>query len=423
MRVALGVSGGVAAYKAAELVRRLQQEHLDVQVVMTRSAREFITSLTFAALTGEKVITDLFHGDSDSAAGPSSANVESAIEHIAVAQRIDALVIAPATANIIAKLARGIADDFLTTLYLATTAPVLVAPAMNVNMWEHSATQENIEMLRARGVRIVSPDEGYLACGMVGAGRLAGVEAIAQAVCAALGIRHDLTGETVLVTAGPTCEDLDPVRFLTNRSSGRMGYALADAAARRGARVVLVSGPVALDAPAGVERVSVRSAEQMRRAVLEKLPEATVVIMAAAVADYRPVAPEPQKIKRGAPRFTLELESTPDILAEVARDASRRGPGAVVIGFAAETDRVAEHARRKLADKAADLIVANDVTTEGAGFDHDTNVVTFYGRDGSETPLPRMTKFEVAQRILDAALALRSARGAEHPAAALSGSR
>src|SRR5574337_998625 len=282
MKIALGVCGGVAAYKAAELVRRLQQEKLEVQVVMTRSAREFITPLTFAALTGQKVITEMF---GDAAGGP--ANVESAIEHIAVAQRIDLLVIAPATANVLAKLAQGIADDFLTTLYLATTAPVVVAPAMNVNMWEHPATQENLEKLRARGVRVVDPDEGYLACGMTGAGRLASVEAIAQAVCEVLGIRHDLEGETVLVTAGPTCEDLDPVRYLTNRSSGKLGYALANAAQRRGARVILVSGPTALTPPAGVECVPVRSAEQMHRAVLERAGECTVIIKAAAVADYR----------------------------------------------------------------------------------------------------------------------------------------
>src|ERR1700719_3525860 len=228
MRVALGVSGGVAAYKAAELVRRLQQEDIEVQVVMTRSAQEFITPLTFAALTGQKVITEMFGEES------AGANVESAIEHIAVAQRIDLLIVAPATANTIAKMARGVADDFLTTLYLATTAPVVVAPAMNVNMWDHAATQENIEVLRARGVHVVPPEEGYLACGMTGAGRLAGLEAIATAVCARLGIRHDLDQENILVTAGPTCEDLDPVRFLTNRSSGKMGYALAQDAARRG---------------------------------------------------------------------------------------------------------------------------------------------------------------------------------------------
>ena len=403
MRIALGVSGGVAAYKAAELVRRLQQDSLEVQVVMTRSAREFVTPLTFAALTGQKVITDLFGGE---AGGESTANVESAIEHIAVAQRIDALVIAPATANLLAKLARGIADDFLTTLYLATTAPVIVAPAMNVNMWDHPATRENVDVLRSRGVHIVPPDEGYLACGMTGAGRLAGVEAIAQAVSEILRIRHDLDGETVLITAGPTCEDLDPVRYLTNRSSGKMGYALADAAARRGARVVLVSGPVSLDPPAGVERLSVRSAEEMHRAVLANLSAATIVIMAAAVADYRPVAPQASKIKRGAGRLTLELEATPDILADVSRSKGER----VLVGFAAETDHVAEHARQKLAAKAADLIVANDVTAAGAGFDHETNIVTLYPRDGRELPLPRMSKLEVAYRILDAALEIRHAQ-------------
>src|SRR5580692_7961880 len=245
MRVALGVSGGVAAYKAAELVRKLQQEGIDVRVVMTKSAQEFVAPLTFAALTGQKVITEMFGTET------AGANVESAIEHIAVAQRIDLLVVAPATANVIAKMARGVADDFLTTLYLATTAPVVVAPAMNVNMWEHAATQENVEALRARGVVVVPPEEGYLACGMTGAGRLASVEAIASAVCARLGIQHDLDQETIIVTAGPTCEDLDPVRFLTNRSSGKMGYALAQAAGRRGARVVLVSGPTDLKIPDG----------------------------------------------------------------------------------------------------------------------------------------------------------------------------
>jgi len=401
MRVVLGVSGGVAAYKAAELVRRLQQERLEVQVVMTRNAQEFVTPLTFAALTGQKVITGMFGGE-------APANVESAIEHIAVAQRMDALVIAPATANTLGKLARGLADDFLSTLYLATTAPVIVAPAMNVNMWDHPATQENIEMLRARGVRVVSPDEGYLACGMTGAGRLAGVEAIAQAVLEALGIRHDLEGDTVLVTAGPTCEDLDPVRYLTNRSSGKMGYALAEAAARRGARVILISGPTALDAPAGAERIAVRSTEQMHRAVLAHLSPATIVIMAAAVADYRPVAPRTEKIKRDTKGLVLELEATADILADVSAIRGER----ILVGFAAETDRVAENARKKLAAKAADLIVANDVTAEGAGFDLDTNVVTLYARDGREIPLPRMTKLDVAQRVLDQVLELRRTRQA-----------
>src|SRR3954471_8207328 len=279
MRVVLGVTGGVAAYKAAELVRRLQQERLGIQVVMTRHAREFITPLTFAALTGQKVITGMFGAE-------EPANVDSAIEHIGVAQSIDALVIAPATANTLAKMARGIADDFLTTLYLATTAPVIVAPAMNVNMWDHAATQENLEILRARGVRMVSPDEGYLACGMVGKGRLAGVEPIAQAVLEALGIRHDLERDSVLITAGPTCEDLDPVRYLTNRSSGKMGYALAEAALRRGARVILISGPTALKPPSTAEVTQVQTAQQMRDAVMAHFDRATIVIKAAAVADF-----------------------------------------------------------------------------------------------------------------------------------------
>src|ERR1700692_1639079 len=297
MRVALGVSGGVAAYKAAELVRKLQQDGIEVQVIMTESAQEFITPLTFAALTGQKVITQMFGAESE-----GGANVESAIEHIAVAQRIDLLVIAPATANTIAKMARGISDDFLTTFYLATTAPVVVAPAMNVNMWEHAATQENVETLRARGVHVVPPEEGYLACGMTGPGRLASVEAIADAVRARLGIEHDLQEETVIVTAGPTCEDLDPVRFLTNRSSGKMGYALAQAAARRGARVILVSGPTALETTIGVRFVSVRNTEQMHRAVLEHFTRATALIMAAAVAEYTAVAPPGEKNTRGQGR-------------------------------------------------------------------------------------------------------------------------
>jgi phosphopantothenoylcysteine decarboxylase / phosphopantothenate---cysteine ligase len=396
MRIALGVTGGVAAYKSAELVRRLQQEQIEVQVVMTRSAQEFVAPLTFAALTGQKVITDLFGGE-------APANVDSAIEHIAVAQRIDALVIAPATADIIAKLAHGVADDFLTTLYLATTAPIVVAPAMNVNMWEHPATRGNVQMLRERGVSIVAPEEGYLACGMTGAGRLAGVEAIVSAVLEALRIRRDLENETVVVTAGPTCEDLDPVRFLTNRSSGRMGYALANAAARRGAHVILISGPVSLDTPSGIERVDVRSTEQMHRAVLANLDCATVVIMAAAVADYRAVMPLMNKLKRGKQHLNIELEPTVDILADVAR---RKGEK-LLVGFAAETEQLAEHARRKLKEKSADLIVANDVTAPGAGFDHDTNVVTIFHSDGREQSLPKLTKIQVAHRILDEVMELR----------------
>ncbi len=395
MKIALGVTGGVAAYKAAELVRRLQQEKLDVQVVMTRAAQEFITPLTFAALTGQKVITDLF-----SAAGSAPANVESAIEHIAVAQRIDLLLVAPATADILGKFAHGIAEDFLSTLYLATKAPVVVAPAMNVNMWDHPATQENIAGLRARGVHIVDPDEGYLACGMTGSGRLAASETIAKKVCDVLGLRHDFENQTVLVSAGPTCEDIDPVRFLTNRSSGKMGYALAEAAHGRGARVVLVSGPTDLKIPDGVEWVPVRTTAQMHRAVLQHASSTNVAIMAAAISDYRPAATQDRKIKRGEGRFVLELEPTPDILAELGREKGNR----VLIGFAAETDKVAENVRGKLARKGANMIVANDVTQEGAGFDTDTNIVTFYLRDGREIPLPKMSKLEVANRILDQVL-------------------
>jgi phosphopantothenoylcysteine decarboxylase/phosphopantothenate--cysteine ligase len=399
MKIALGVTGGVAAYKAAELVRRLQQEKLDVQVVMTRAAQEFITPLTFAALTGQKVITDMF------AAGDAApANVESAIEHIAVAQRIDLLLVAPATADILGQFAHGIAGDFLGTLYLATKAPVIVAPAMNVNMWEHPATQENIATLRARGVHVVDPGEGYLACGMTGAGRLAATEAIVEKVRDVLGLRRDLEGRTVLVTAGPTREDIDPVRFLTNRSSGKMGYALADAAIRRGARVILVSGPADLTVPGGVDWVPVRTSDEMHRAVRERSAEADIVIMAAAVADYRPAASHTQKLKRGEGSITLQLEPTPDILAELGREKGSRSR--ILVGFAAETTQLAENARAKLARKGADMIVANDVTQEGAGFDGDTNIVTLFLRDGREIPLPKLAKFEVANRILDAVLGL-----------------
>jgi phosphopantothenoylcysteine decarboxylase/phosphopantothenate--cysteine ligase len=407
MRITLGVTGGVAAYKAAELVRRLQQDAFTVQVVMTRGAREFITPLTFAALSGQKVITDLF------AESSGEANLESAIEHIAVAQRTDLLLVAPATADILAKFARGIADDFLTTLYLASTAPVVVAPAMNVNMWSHAATQENVEMLRARGVKIVDPDEGYLACGMTGAGRLAGQEAIVAAVHEALHAVRDLAGEKVLVTAGPTRENVDPVRYLTNRSSGKMGYAVAEAAARRGAHVILVSGPTSLEAPVGVERVDVRSAEEMHRAVVEKVAECSIAIFAAAVADYRPADPNGQKIKRTNESMNISLEPTPDILASAARNKGER----LIVGYAAETDHVAENARKKLAAKNADLMVANDVTAEGAGFDHETNVVTLFARDGRDLALPRMSKSEVAHRILDEVVRLRCTSRTAHRSA------
>lgn len=398
MRITLGVTGGIAAYKSAELVRRLQDEGHTIQVVMTRAAQEFITPLTFAALSGQRVIVDLF---STSARGEN--NLESAIDHIAVAQSTDLLLVAPATADILAKFARGIADDFLSTLYLASTAPVVAAPAMNVNMWQHEATQENLATLRARGVRIVEPNEGYLACGMTGPGRLASQVEILKAVEEVLRGGQDLDGERVLVTAGPTREDIDPVRFLSNRSSGKMGYAVARAAARRGAKVVLVTGPTALETPRGVERVDVRSAEDMLRAVEARFPECTLAVFAAAVADYRAVEPSESKIKRTQDALTLRLEPNPDILATVAREKGDR----LVVGFAAETDNVAENARKKLAQKNADVMVANDVTAEGAGFDVDTNMVTLLSSDGRDLPLPRLTKAEVAERILDEVLRLR----------------
>jgi phosphopantothenoylcysteine decarboxylase / phosphopantothenate---cysteine ligase len=398
MKIALGVTGGVAAYKAAELVRRLQQEKLDVQVIMTRAAREFVAPLTFAALTGNKVITEMFGPE-----GAAPANVESAIEHIAVAQRIDLLLVAPATADILAQFAHGIAGDFLATLYLATKAPVVVAPAMNVNMWEHPATQENIAALRARGVHVLDPDQGYLACGMTGAGRLAATETIARKVCEVLGLCKDFAGQTVLITAGPTRENLDPVRFLSNRSSGKMGYALAEAATRRGAHVILISGPTELDPPEGADWIPVRTAEEMRVAVLDRSAQANVIIMAAAVADYRPAATSAKKIHRGGERLVLELEPTPDILAELSSTKGKR----ILIGFAAETDRVVENARAKLARKGADVIVANDVTQEGAGFDADTNIATLVFRDGREVALPKLSKLDVAHRILDQVLSLR----------------
>ena len=398
MRITLGVTGGIAAYKSAELVRRLQDEGHTIQVVMTRAAQEFITPLTFAALSGQRVIVDLF---STSAKGEN--NLESAIDHIAVAQSTDLLLVSPATADILAKFAQGIADDFLSTLYLASTAPVVAAPAMNVNMWQHEATQENLATLRARGVRIVEPNEGYLACGMTGPGRLASQVEILKAVEEMSRGRQDLDGERVLVTAGPTREDIDPVRFLSNRSSGKMGYAVARAAARRGAKVVLVTGPTALETPGGVERVDVRSAEDMLRAVQARFPECTLAIFAAAVADYRAVEPSESKIKRTQDALTLRLEPNPDILATVAREKGDR----LVVGFAAETDNVAENARKKLAQKNADVMVANDVTAEGAGFDVDTNMVTLLSCDGRDLALPRLTKAEVAQRILDEVLRLR----------------
>jgi phosphopantothenoylcysteine decarboxylase / phosphopantothenate---cysteine ligase len=399
MKIALGVTGGIAAYKAAEIVRLLQDRGIRVQVIMTRAAQEFVRPLTFAALSGEKVITRIFSPGEEQA-----ANIDSAIEHIAVAQSIDALVVAPATADVLAHFAQGIASDFLTTLYLATTASVIVAPAMNVNMWNHPATQANLEILRKRGVKIVEPGSGYLACGMVGEGRLAENEAIVAAVLESLGASQDLSRETILITAGPTREKIDPVRYLTNRSSGRMGYALAEAASRRGARVLLVSGPTALTPPGAAELTGVESTEQMREAVLNLLPQATIVIKTAAVSDYRAKSTSDQKLKRKGP-LTLELEPTSDILKEI----SNRRQHQLVIGFAAETENALENARQKLSTKNLDAIVVNNVSREGIGFDSDRNEVTIITHD-EVLDVPETTKWEVAQRVLDQIVRLRDHR-------------
>jgi phosphopantothenoylcysteine decarboxylase / phosphopantothenate---cysteine ligase len=401
MKIALGVTGGIAAYKAAEIVRLLQDRGIQVQVIMTRAAQEFVRPLTFAALSGEKVITSMFAPGEE-----HEANIDSAIEHIAVAQSIDALLVAPATADVLAHFAQGMATDFLTTLYLATTAPVVVAPAMNVNMWNHPATQANLEILGKRGVKIVEPGSGYLACGMTGPGRLAENEVIVAALLETLGSAQDLNGETILITAGPTREKIDPVRYLTNRSSGRMGYALAEAALRRGARVLLVTGPTSLTPPGAAELRRVESTLEMRDTVLELLPQASIVIKTAAVSDYRPRTAAGQKIKRkGA--MTLELEATPDIL----KDISLEKKGQIVVGFAAETENVLENARQKLVSKNLDAIVVNDVSREGVGFDTDRNAVTIITRD-HVAEVPETTKWEVAGRVLDQIVRLRQKRKA-----------
>jgi phosphopantothenoylcysteine decarboxylase/phosphopantothenate--cysteine ligase len=401
MRVTVGVTGGIAAYKAAELVRALQRGGAEVHVVMTASAQRFIQPLTFAALTGYRVITNLW--DEHDAEQPNPE--QNGIDHIAEAQWTEALVVAPATANILAKFAHGIADDFLTTMYLATEAPVLVAPAMNVNMWNHAATQTNLETLRQRGVRVVEPGTGDLACGMVGAGRMAEPEAIAEFVMKTINRRHDLAGEVVLVTAGGTREAIDPVRFVGNRSSGKMGYALAEAAQNRGAKVVLVSGPTALRVPARCEHVPVTTADEMKDAVLSRLNEATLVIKAAAVADYRPLTVSEQKLKRSG-HLTLELSPTEDILAEVVH---RRRPSQIIVGFAAETHDELENARAKLLKKGADAIVVNNVAGRGVGIDADENAATFLTLTKA-VEMPQMSKRDLADRILDEIAALRAPR-------------
>lgn len=393
MRVILGVGGGIAAYKAAELARLLMQEGHQVQAVMTAAAQEFIQPLTFAALTGRKVLTDLFA-------------IESAIEHISVAQEHDLLAIAPATADLMARMAHGQADDFLTTLYLAFTGPVVIAPSMNVNMWYHAATQANLDALRKRGHRIVEPGSGYLACGMTGPGRLAEPAEIHAAIDFVMQKRRDLEGETVLITAGPTQEPLDPVRYISNRSSGKMGYALAEEAASRGARVILVSGPVHLHPPANVEVVHVRTAAEMREKVFEHLNGADIVIKSAAVADFHLSRVPDQKVKKTAARISLELDPTPDILAELGRKKGDR----LLIGFAAETQSLQQEARRKLESKNCDMVVGN-LVGEGtdSGFESEQNEVVLVTRTGETIALPRASKREIAGQILDQAMKLRLA--------------
>lgn len=397
--VVLGVGGGIAAYKSAELARALMRRGCLVQTVMTRTACEFVQPLTFAALTGNKVITEMF------GARTAEEVLASSVEHIAVAQQNRLLVVAPATAGLLARFAHGMADDFLTTLHLAFQGPVVLCPAMNTAMWEHAATQANLGILRERGAHVMEPDAGDLACGTTGPGRLPAPERIADFVMRVLNRKHDLDGETVLVTAGPTREPLDPVRFISNRSSGKMGYAVAEAAAMRGARVILVSGPVEIPPPDGAEVVRVQTAVEMYDAVMSLLDEASIVIKTAAVADYHVAQIPKQKVKKTAMRLSLELDPTPDILAELGR----RKKDQLVIGFAAETENLLAEARRKLQTKNCDMVVGNLVSADGVGFESDVNEVVLALRTGEAIPLERAPKRRIADQILDHALKLRLA--------------
>lgn len=391
--VVLGVTGGIAVYKACELLRLLQKRGIDVFVVMTQNACRFVAPLTFETLSGHPVAVDTFDR-------PQTWEVE----HIALAKRADLFLIAPATANIMGKMACGIADDMLSTTVMATHAPVLVAPAMNTGMWENAAVQQNVKTLRARGVEIVAPVSGHLACGDNGAGKLEDVAVIAERACELLFAKKDMEGLRVMVTAGPSREALDPVRYISNRSSGKMGYAIAQAAQKRGAEVTLLSGPVAIKAPQDVKLVPFTTTQELLDRASELAQEQDLLIQAAAPADYRAKEIAPQKIKKqGGEPMTFTLVENPDVAATLGK-AKRSGQ--VFVGFAAETNDVLAHARDKLARKNLDMIVANDVTRPGAGFDVDTNIVTLITKDGQEA-LPMMSKAEVAQRILDRALALR----------------
>lgn len=387
--IALGVCGGIGAYKAIEVARGLQKRGHDVAAIMTRSATRFVGPVTFEAITHRRVITDQF---------AEGANAD--IEHIALATEARLLLVVPATANVIGKFAHGIADDFLSSLYLATRAPILMAPAMNTNMLDHEAVRTNMATLRARGIRFVDPGEGYLACGWVGKGRLAEPEDVVEAADAMLRPAGSLLGKLVVVTAGPTFEDIDDVRYIGNRSSGKMGYAVAEEAARRGARVVLVSGPSSLEPPTNVEMVRVRSAADMHGAVMSHASAAAIVVMAAAVADYTPQARAGGKIEKTDAPMALELVRTPDILADLG--ARRSGKGPVLVGFAAESGDPVRRGREKLHRKNADMIVANDISRSDAGFDADTNAVTLITAQGDE-PVALAPKSQIAGVILDRA--------------------
>jgi phosphopantothenoylcysteine decarboxylase / phosphopantothenate---cysteine ligase len=395
--VALGVCGGIAAYKAVEVLRGLQKAGCTVRVAMTKRACEFVQPLTFRALSGSHVVVDDYAPDNPDP-----------IAHITFSQTADLLIVAPATANIIAKFANGVADDFLTSTYLASSAPVLIAPAMNTTMWEHPATQRNLERLRADGVHIMEPDAGEMACGTIGPGRLSEPDRIVAAALEILGSTRtkDLTGERFLITVGATREEIDPVRFISNRSSGRMGFALAEAALRRGGEVTVVAGTTSVAPPSGARVVKAMSAEEMSQAVARERENASVFIGAAAIADYRPLERADQKIKKSQDSITLTLERTPDVLSQVA---AARTNGMLVIGFAAETENVLANAREKLRSKQLDAIIANDVTREDSGFDSATNAITIITPDGADPiELPVMSKSEAADRILDVIVRLRS---------------
>ncbi|AFL89111.1 phosphopantothenoylcysteine decarboxylase/phosphopantothenate--cysteine ligase [Terriglobus roseus DSM 18391] len=405
MKILLGVCGGIAAYKAAELTREFRRGGATVQVIMTANAERFVTPLTFAALSGNQVMTSLWQPINSDVAADESGTFD--IEHIHVGQDADVLVIAPATANFIATLAHGFANDLLSAVSLATTLPIVIAPAMNSNMWAHPATQANLETLRQRNVQIIEPGSGELACGMMGAGRLAEPIEIANRVFQIAQQGTDLMGETVLITAGGTREPIDAVRFIGNRSSGKMGFALAAAARARGAEVILISASTTLPVPAGCTHIRVTTGAQMEQTALAELPRASMVIMAAAVSDYQVLSPSAQKIKK-TETLTLELTRTPDILRQIVQ---QRRAGTVVVGFAAETEHVVEEGRRKLREKGADLIVANDVSRAGSGFDADHNAGTLIFEAGQQV-IPLSTKREMAERILNSATSIaRQLRG------------